>query len=121
VNDGRRHARSDADHRLDDMEDIDPGMARERTVLAWSRTGLSFLALGGVVVRVDLLTGLTVVALGGAVWLIGYFHHRSMWVAARPAQWLTRPRTLRLVAVGTAAVALVTLVIAVLREGRPPL
>jgi uncharacterized membrane protein YidH (DUF202 family) len=120
VNDGRRNARSDAGTPLEDMEDIDPGMARERTVLAWSRTGLSFLALGGVLVRVDPLAGLTVLALGGVVWLLGYFHHRSMWAAARPARWLTRPRTLRLIAVGTASVALVALVIAVLWEGRPP-
>jgi uncharacterized membrane protein YidH (DUF202 family) len=121
VNDDRPPARSDAAIRPDDMEDIDPGLARERTVLAWSRTGLSFLALGGILVRVDPLAGLTVLALGGVVWLLGYFHYRSMWVAAGPARWLTRPRALRLIAVGTALVALVALVIAVLREGRPPL
>ncbi len=89
------------------MEDIDPGLARERTVLAWSRTGLSFLALGGIVIRVDPLAGLAVLALGGA--------------AAGATRWLTRPRALRLIAVGTAFVALVGLVVAVLREGRPPL
>jgi uncharacterized membrane protein YidH (DUF202 family) len=102
------------------MEDIDPGLARERTVLAWSRTGLSFLALGGILVRVDPLAGLAVLALGGVVWVLGYFHHSSMWRAARTSRRLTRPRALRLIAAGTAFVSLVSLVIAVLRQGRPP-
>jgi len=112
---------SDAATHPDDMEDIDPGLARERTVLAWSRTGLSFLALGGILVRVDPLAGLTVLALGGVVWLLGYLHHRSMWAAAEPARWLTRLKALRLIAAGTALVALVGLVISLLREGRPAL
>lgn len=106
---------------LEDMEDIDPGLARERTVLAWSRTGLSFLALGGLLVRVDPLAGLAVLALGGVVWLLGYVHYRSMWTAAGAVRWLTRPRALRLIAVGTALVALVGLAIALSREGPAPL
>ncbi|HEY7607380.1 MAG TPA: DUF202 domain-containing protein [Actinomycetes bacterium] len=102
------------------MEDLDPGLARERTVLAWSRTGLSFLALGGILVRVDPLGGLAVLGLGGLVWLLGYFHHRSMWSADGAARWLTRPRAVRLIAIGTALVSLVALAIAVLGQGPPP-
>lgn len=103
----------------EDMEDLDPGLARERTVLAWSRTGLSFLALGGILVRVDPLAGLAVLALSGLVWLLGYFHYRSMWTAGA-ARWLTRPRAVRLIAAGTALVSLVALAIAVLGDRRPP-
>jgi Domain of unknown function (DUF202) len=117
---GRRPAGLDAATCPEDMEDIDPGLARERTVLAWSRTGLSFLALGGILVRVDPLAGLAVLALSGLVWLLGYFHHRSMWTAAGAAGWLTRPRTVRLIAVGTALVSLVALAIAVLGQRPPP-
>jgi hypothetical protein len=58
--------------------------------------------------------------MGGLVWLIGYLHHRSMWTAGGAARWLTRPRAVRLIAVGTTLVSLVALVIAVLGEGRPP-
>ena len=116
---GRRPAGPDGAACPEDMEDLDPGLARERTVLAWSRTGLSFLALGGILVRVDPLAGLAVLALSGLVWLLGYFHHRSMWTAGA-ARWLTRPRAVRLIAVGTALVSLVALAIAVLGEGRPP-
>ena len=107
--------------RPEDIEDMDPGLARERTVLAWSRTGLSFLALGGALVRVGPLAGLTVLALGGMVWVLGYFHHRGMWVAEGTSAWLTRPRALLLIAMGTALVGLAALAIAVSREGGPPL
>lgn len=116
---GRHPDGSEAATLPEDMEDIDPGLARERTVLAWSRTGLSFLALGGFLVRADPLAGLTVLALGGVVWVLGYFHHRSIWTSARGAPWLTRPRALRIIAVGTAFVALVALVIAFVGQGRP--
>jgi uncharacterized membrane protein YidH (DUF202 family) len=116
----QRPVSSDAAACPEEMEDIDPGLARERTVLAWSRTGLSFLALGGILVRVDPLAGLAVLAMGGLVWLLGYFHHRSMWTAVGAARWLTRPRAVRLIAVGTALVSLVALAIAVLGEGGPP-
>jgi len=117
----RRLMASDAATHPEDMEDINPGLARERTVLAWSRTGLSFLALGGILVRTDPLAGLAVVALGGVVWLLGYVHHRSMWTAVGVRRWLTRPRALRLIATGTAFVSLVGLAIALLREGPAPL
>jgi uncharacterized membrane protein YidH (DUF202 family) len=115
----RRPAGSDAGGCPEEMEDLDPGLARERTVLAWSRTGLSFLALGGILVRVDPLGGLTVLGLGGLVWLLGYFHHRSLWTAGGAVRWLTRPRAVRLIALGTALVSLVALAIAILGQGPP--
>ena len=115
----QRTAGADATMLPEDMEEIDPGLARERTVLAWSRTGLSFLGLGGILVRADPVAGLAVLALGGVVWVLGYFHHRGMWAAAGTADRLTRPRVLCLIAAGTALVSLVGLAIAVLREPGP--
>jgi hypothetical protein len=57
--------------------------------------------------------------MGGMVWLLGYFHHHSMWTAVGAAL-ADRPRAVRLIAVGTALVSLVALAIAVLGEGGPP-
>ena len=36
-----------------DYEDADPGLARVRTSLAWTRTALSFAAVGAVALRKD--------------------------------------------------------------------
>ncbi len=55
----------------DDPEERDPGLAHERTSLAWLRTALSFAALGGVVLKVNLLTGLLVLAVAPVVWQLG--------------------------------------------------
>jgi uncharacterized membrane protein YidH (DUF202 family) len=120
VSGDRRSNGSDATS-LEDMEDLDPGLARERTVLAWSRTGLSLLVLGGIVIRVRPLAGLTVLALGGLVWVLGYLHHRSMWTPAGGTRWLSRSTALRIIAAGTALLASVALVTAFLAGARSPL
>jgi len=41
----------------------DPGLARERTELAWIRTAISFAAVGGVVLRHEVAPGLVILAL----------------------------------------------------------
>lgn len=111
--------RPEAPEPPEELEDLDPGLARERTVLAWTRTGLSFLALGGILARTDPVAGLTVLALAGTVWILGYLHHRSMWTPTGAARWLSHARALRLIAGGTALLALVGLAVTVLRAGRP--
>ena len=40
----------------DDPEERDPGLARERTSLAWMRTALSFAAVGGVALKANVIT-----------------------------------------------------------------
>jgi hypothetical protein len=50
----------------DDIEDRDPGLARERTDLAWTRTAISYAALGAVMLHTSAI-GL-VVATGVGVW-----------------------------------------------------
>jgi uncharacterized membrane protein YidH (DUF202 family) len=49
----------------------DKGLAYERTVMAWTRTALSFGAVGGVIVKTHVLTGLIVMALAPVVWQLG--------------------------------------------------
>jgi uncharacterized membrane protein YidH (DUF202 family) len=84
----------------DDPEDRDPGLARERTSLAWARTAISFAALGGVVLRKDVIPGLILLAAAPAIWQLGRLDHHL-------------PSRLKLVTATIVAVALVALLVAV--------
>jgi uncharacterized membrane protein YidH (DUF202 family) len=48
--------------------DFDPGLARERTRLAWTRTAIAFAAVGAAVLKSHLVAGLTVLGLAAIVW-----------------------------------------------------
>ena len=76
----------------------DPGLARERTSLAWTRTAISFAAVGGVVLKHKVVPGLIVLALSPAIYLLGRLAY-------------TRPEKHKLVAATIVAVALVALVV----------
>ena len=82
----------------DGHEDVDPGLARVRTSLAWTRTALSFAAVGGVVLKKDVVAGLVILAAAPVIWRLG-----------RLAQDL--PGRLKLVTATIVAVALVALVV----------
>ncbi len=56
----------------DDPEERDPGLARERTSLAWTRTAISFAALGGVVLKANVVTGLIILAIAPVIWRLGH-------------------------------------------------
>ena len=61
----------------DGHQDGDPGLARARTSLAWTRTALSFAALGGAVLKKDVLAGLVILAAAPVIWRLGRLaHHR---------------------------------------------
>ena len=77
----------------------EPGLARERTQLAWTRTAISFAAVGGVVLKKDVLPGLILLAVSPAIWQLGRMAYR-------------RPGKLKLVTGTIVAVALVALVVA---------
>lgn len=55
----------------EDLEDLDPGLARERTELAWTRTAISFAALGGVVLRWSPVAGAVILGMSALVYLLG--------------------------------------------------
>ena len=55
----------------DDPEERDPGLARERTSLAWTRTAIAFGALGGAVLKVNVASGLIILAIAPVIWRLG--------------------------------------------------
>ncbi len=104
-------------------EGPDPGMAAERTDLAWSRSGLALGACGLIVLRgLPSLTGhpsrpivgAVILVLGAATWALGYWSaHQRRPSAGRPRPVATR-RDLAPAAYGTAAVGTIGLALALL-------
>jgi uncharacterized membrane protein YidH (DUF202 family) len=82
-----------------------PGLARERTQLAWSRTVVAFAAVGGALLRTNVAAGLTVVGMGILIWLLGRVFPRAATPGAQPARLL-------IVTAGVTAVSLVALAVA---------
>ncbi len=83
----------------EEPDDSDPGLARARTSMAWTRTALSFAAVGGVVLKRDLIPGLLILAAAPAIWQLGRLVHY-------------RPGRLKLVTATIVVVALLALGVA---------
>ena len=62
---------------VDDLDERDPGLAVERTSLAWTRTAISFAALGGVVLKVSVFPGLLIILMAPLVWRAGSLRRQS--------------------------------------------
>ena len=77
----------------------DPGLARERTTLAWTRTAVSFAAVGGAVLKRDVIPGLILLALAPVIYVLGR-------LAAGPSG------KFKLITVAIIAVSVVALVVA---------
>ena len=85
-----------------DRDDADPGLAQVRTSLAWTRTALSFAAVGGVTLKEDVVAGLLILAAALVIWRVGRMDHHH-------------PGRLKLVTATIVAVAVVALVVTALR------
>jgi uncharacterized membrane protein YidH (DUF202 family) len=96
----------------EDMEQLDPGLARERTKLAWARTAIAFAAVGGAILKKEPVAGLIVLAMTPIIWGLGRFVGRT---AGRPE---LQPRRLLAVTVTVVAVSVLAMVIAFV--GHPP-
>jgi uncharacterized membrane protein YidH (DUF202 family) len=95
----------------DEPEDLDPGLARERTRLAWARTAIAFAAVGAAILRRQPVAGVIVLALTPVVWGLGRV--ASQEIGSKP-----HARRLLLVTVIVTAVAAVAVIVALV--GRAP-
>jgi uncharacterized membrane protein YidH (DUF202 family) len=100
----------------DGPEERDPGLARERTSLSWTRTAISFAALGGVVLKENVITGLVVLAVAPVVWQLGRVTRGRGPQADLPAVGATR---LFVITVSIVAVSLLCLAIAIFGQAVP--
>ena len=55
----------------DDFDDADPGLARQRTEMAWTRSAIAFLALGVAILKFRPAIGIPILAIAAAIWLLG--------------------------------------------------
>ncbi|MGH9013320.1 MAG: DUF202 domain-containing protein [Acidimicrobiia bacterium] len=103
----------------DDLrDDRDPGVAAERTTLAWSRSGLALLACVAVLARrffpldtrADHVAAFLLLGAGGMGWAVSAFRGsgRSLVAGAGGA---VAARRLRLVALSTTAIAVAAFVL----------
>jgi uncharacterized membrane protein YidH (DUF202 family) len=98
-----------------------PGLAQERTSLAWTRTAIAFAALGGVVLKTNVITGLIILAVAPVIWQLGRVTRGDAAkagdrVTAMPVAGATR---LFIIAVTIAAVALLCLIVAIFGKSVP--
>ncbi len=88
----------------DDDEVPEPGLARERTELAWTRSAIAFFALGIAVLKIRPAVGIPVIAIGVVIWLVGRLPR------TRHPAWMASRRELA-VTVAVTTLALVALVL----------
>jgi uncharacterized membrane protein YidH (DUF202 family) len=92
--------------------DEDRGLARERTALSWTRTALSFGALGGVILKSHALLGLVVLGFVPVIWQLGRLTMREV-----PGR--TLDRRMRTITSAIIVLAVVALVVSFLGRGTP--
>jgi uncharacterized membrane protein YidH (DUF202 family) len=109
------------DPTADDPEERDSGLARERTALAWTRTAISFAALGGVVLKENVLTGLIILAIAPLIWQLGRVTRGAGPGAGDPLPVIPVVGATRLfiIAVSIVAVSVLCLVVAILGRSAP--
>jgi uncharacterized membrane protein YidH (DUF202 family) len=90
----------------------DPGLARARTELAWSRTAVSFAALGAVILGRHPYAGIPILVLSALIWQLGR-------LAGVPGTGRARSLRMLLIAVAVTAVSLAALAITLLGPEPP--
>jgi uncharacterized membrane protein YidH (DUF202 family) len=105
----------------DGPEESTRSLAPERTSLAWTRTAISFAALGGVVLKENVVTGLIILAIVPVIWQLGRATQGGAAEAGGRLPGVPAVAATRLfaIAVTTAAVALLCLIIAIFGKSVP--
>ena len=99
-----------------ETEEGSPGLALERTSLSWTRTAIAFAALGGVVLKQNVITGLIILAVVPLIWRLGRLSRIGPPPGELPVVGAAR---LRLITISIVGVALLSLLVAVLGPSVP--
>jgi uncharacterized membrane protein YidH (DUF202 family) len=89
----------------EDLEDADPGLARARTGLAWTRSSIAFAAIGVAILKLRPVIGVPVLILSAVIWSIGRMPRSPGLAGAAPRRVLT-------VAISVTIIALIALALA---------
>jgi uncharacterized membrane protein YidH (DUF202 family) len=100
----------------DDPEELDTGLAHERTSLAWTRTAISFGAVGGAVLKANVVTGLIILAIAPVIWQLGRASGGGTAGTGRPGVSATR---LFFITLAIITVALICLAVAIFGKSAP--
>jgi uncharacterized membrane protein YidH (DUF202 family) len=99
----------------------DPGVAGERTDLAWNRSGLAVLVCVAVLLRrawpldrADHVVALALIGVGASAWAVGLVTARSVSRTTHQGRDVMGAGTLRLICLGTTALAAGTFVLGLL-------
>jgi len=68
---------------IPDAKDADRALARERTELAWTRSSISFAALGLLIMKFRPVVGAPVLAFSAVIWALGRLPRRAGSSASR--------------------------------------
>lgn len=93
-----------------DIEEADPGLARERTRLAWTRSSISFAAIGVALLKDKPVIGGPVLILSAVIWSLGLMPADL----DRTGRAKVTRRRVRLVTAGVILIAIAALAIAFL-------
>lgn len=105
----------------DGAEFADPGLANERTFLAWNRTALALGAIGALMIRASVGTaaeipgiaaGTSMLVTAASAWGYGFLVYQGNQRALMLGGHVARPHALRIVSIATTVTAVAAFLVA---------